>query len=339
MPHDRQLRLPPSLKEQYRFLFLAKHALSDGSPDPEDGTHATYHRELLDTLRGIGLNVTAANSFEALLTKLDVDFVISFLNRGGFLNSEMLAPLLSQYQDVPYLGGSPMVRGVSDDKHLMKRIAQAVRVRTPDWQHLPRGGFIPAEPADPNAQAFIVKPNASSASWGIKVTGTWQEALQHTDHLHAAGHDAIIESWIEGYDLAVPVIGSITPWYLPVVRYEYDGGLRSYEQKRDLVAGREGHQILEPSRLTCEVLRLSDLLLREIWPFDHGRFEFRVDTRTGEVYFIEVNVNCNLWSRKTIAIAARHVGLTHPELLETILCHSLHRQSLLDVQHVPERAA
>jgi D-alanine-D-alanine ligase len=294
---------------------------------------------LLDTLRAIGLNVEAADSFETLLKRPEVDFVISFLNRGGFLHSEMLAPLLSQYHDIPCLGGTPIVRGVSDDKHLMKRIAQALGVRTPDWQYLPRGGFLANEPADRRAEAFIVKPNASSASWGIKVTGSWQEALEHTSLLHAAGHDAIVESWIEGYDLAVPVIGSITPWYLPVVRYEYDGGLRSYEQKRDLVAGREGHQILEPSRLTSEVLRLSDLLLREIWPFDHGRFEFRVDAHTGEIHFIEVNLNCNLWSRKTIAIAARHVGLTHAELLETIICHSLHRQSLLEVQQVPERAA
>ena len=83
----------------------------------------------------------------------------------------------------------------------------------------------------------------------------------------------------------------------------------------------------------------TDLLLREIWPFDHGRFEFRVDASSGEIHIIEVNLNCNLWSRKTIAVAARHVGLTHTEHVETIICHSLHRQSLLDVQQVPERAA
>ena len=63
MPHDRQLKLPPFARDHFRFLFIAKHALSDGSPDPEDGTHATYHRELLDTLRGIGLNVKAAEQF------------------------------------------------------------------------------------------------------------------------------------------------------------------------------------------------------------------------------------------------------------------------------------
>ncbi len=339
MPHDRQLRLPLAVKEQFRFLFLAKHALGDGSPHPDDGTHATYHRELLETLKVLGLQVEAANSFDALFTPPEVDFVISFLNRGGFQNSEMLAPLLSQFHGIPFLGGSPIVRGISDDKHLMKRVAQSLNIPTPDWQHLPRGGFLATEPVDRNAAAFIVKPNASSASWGIRVTGSWHEALEHSERLHAAGHDAIVESWIEGYDLAVPVIGSITPWYLPVVRYDYDGGLRTYEQKRDLVGSREDHQIVEPSRLTCELLRQSDLLLREIWPFDHGRFEFRVDERTGQIYFIEVNLNCNLWSHKTIAIAARHLGLTHPELLETIISHSLHRQALLELQRAPERAA
>lgn len=338
MPHARQLSIPQSVKDNCQFLFLAKHALSDGNPDPEDGTHATYHRELLDTLQEIGLKVRSANSFEVLFSGTDADFVISFLNRAGFHNSEMLAPLLSLYHNMPFLGGSPIVRGVSDDKHLMKRIAQALGVHTPRWQYLPRGGLA-REPDAFEAESYIVKPNASSASWGIEVTATWQEAMEHARRLHAGGHDAIVESRIKGFDLAVPVIGAVSPWFLPVVRYQFDGSFRNYEQKRNLVESREGHSILEPSPLTREVLHLAQLLLEELWPFDHGRFEFRVDARSGRIYFIEVNLNCNLSSWKTIALAARHEGLTHRELVETIICHSLHRQLLLETELQPERAA
>jgi D-alanine-D-alanine ligase len=51
---------------------------------------------------------------------------------------------------------------------------------------------------------------------------------------------------------------------------------------------------------------------------------------TGEVRFLEVNLNCNLWSRKTISMAARQIGWSHRALIETILTESLDRQSLLD---------
>ena len=339
MPHERLLTIPQRIKDSFEFLFLARHALGDGSPDSVDGTHATYHRELLDTLRDIGLSVEPANSFEALLSNPRKDFVISFLNRAGFHNSEMLAPLLCLYHDIPFLGGSAIVRGVSDDKHIMKRIARAIGVRTPDWRYMQRGGLCSDENNYFAADAYIVKPNASSASWGIRVTGSWQEAMEHVQHLHSTCHDAIVESRIEGYDLAVPVIGAITPWYLPVIRYEFDGGFRNYEQKRDLVDSKEGHSVLEPSTVTNEVEYMSGLLLQELWPFDHGRFEFRVDARTGDIYFIEVNLNCNLSSWKTIARASRHIGLEHCELIETIVCHSLSRQSLLNIELQPGRAA
>jgi D-alanine-D-alanine ligase len=70
-------------------------------------------------------------------------------------------------------------------------------------------------------------------------------------------------------------------------------------------------------------------LFREYAPFDYGRFEFRLDVRTGEILFLEVNLNCNLWSRKTIALAASRLGWSHTDLIETILVESLDRQGLL----------
>ena len=54
-----------------------------------------------------------------------------------------------------------------------------------------------------------------------------------------------------------------------------------------------------------------------------------LDEQTGEIHFIEINVNCNLWSQKTIATAARCIGVCHQELIETIVCHSMMRQGLL----------
>jgi D-alanine-D-alanine ligase len=69
--------------------------------------------------------------------------------------------------------------------------------------------------------------------------------------------------------------------------------------------------------------------MREFMPFDYGRFEFRLDVATDEVQFLEVNLNCNLWSRKTISMAAQQIGWSHAELIETILTESLERQGLM----------
>lgn len=326
--HQRCLQIPHREKQQLRFLFLAKHALGDGTPDREDGTHSTYHHELLSTLREIGLQVVASDSFRSLYDQAGYDFVISLYNRAGFRNSEMLAPLLTEQLRLPYLGGSAIVRGVTDDKHWMKRIAQSLCIRTPSWRYYPIGGLDTSPPAF-RYRSLMVKPNASSASWGILHTDQWSSAWRHVQSLHAQGHDVIVESYIDGFDVADPVVGSVRPWFLPIIAYRNEGPLRTYEQKRDLIKSTTVHEPLPQDALFQRIRAASERIVTEIWPFDHGRFEYRVEHGTGKLYFIEANLNCNLWSKKTISAAARQIGVSHAELVETIVCHSLLRQGLI----------
>ncbi|MEO0974381.1 MAG: phosphoribosylglycinamide synthetase, partial [Pseudomonadota bacterium] len=226
-------------------------------------------------------------------------------------------------------GGAPMVRGVTDDKHLMKRLATALGVRTPPWAYYAKHGGEHTPP-DFAYDALIVKPNASSASWGIALHSDWNEALHAVEALQTEGHDVIVEQYIEGVDLAVPVVGSITPWYLPVIRYAGDeGAIRTYEQKRDLVPSSTRHELVDDATLVDAIMRDTQRIVDDLWPFDHGRLEFRFDTNTQQIYFIEMNVNCNLWSQKTIASVAAQIGVSHGELIETIVCHSLCRQGVI----------
>ncbi|MFP5432309.1 MAG: phosphoribosylglycinamide synthetase, partial [Alphaproteobacteria bacterium] len=141
---DRCIRISPADKARLRLLFLAKHARASGQSDAVDGNHALYHHEMRSTLEAIGLHVRVADSYEALFDRPDVDFVVTLLNRGGFQNSEMLAPLLLSWRAMPHMGASPILRGVSDDKYLSKLIAQAHGVPTMAAQVFRRGG-LPAQ--------------------------------------------------------------------------------------------------------------------------------------------------------------------------------------------------
>lgn len=324
--------LPAAAKRDLRILFIAKHARGDGALHPEDGNHAIYHREMADTLDAIGLNLTVADSYEALFGCPDVDFVFPLLNRGGFLNSEMMLPLLCNRLGLPYLGASPILRGLADDKHLSKRAAVAHGLPTAPWAIYRRGAVIEAS-ACPRGGHWVIKPNASSASWGVSEAYDWNAVRAAVVRLHDEGHDAIVEPFIAGHDIEVSVITiDGEPVILPtqIVEQEDPEALRTYQEKRSLVAG-QGYEI-RPME-TCATLRLVEsrarILMREYIPFDYGRFEFPLDVATGEIQFLEVNLNCNLWSRKTIAMAAGQIGWSHTDLIETILTESLDRQNLL----------
>jgi len=325
-------RLPADVRRALRILFIAKHARWDGGLHADDGSHAIYHREMRLALEEIGLNLVLADDYRVLFERPAADFVFPLLNRGGFLNSEMLLPLLCNRLGLPYLGASPILRGLADDKHLSKRMAVARGVPTAPWAIYRRGAPIEAALRPPGPH-FVIKPNASSASWGVSDAHDWKDVRAAVIRLHDEGHDAIVEPFITGHDIEVSVITvGGAPFVLPTQIVEQDdpGLLRTYHEKRNLCAG-QAYEI-RPLAASCDLSLVEARareMMREFMPFDYGRFEFRIDVRTGEILFLEVNLNCNLWSKKTIAMAAAQIGWSHGELVETILAESLRRQGLL----------
>lgn len=316
-------------------LFMAKHALWGGGMHPEDGNHAIYHHEVRTTLEELGLNLQLANSYNVLFTDPGADFVFPLLNRGGFLNSEMLIPLLCNMHRIPYLGAIPFLRGLGDDKSVSKLVSVHAGVPTAPWFCYRRGA--PTEEANlpPSAAGrWVIKPNASSASWGISDAHEWTGVANAIADIHGQGHDAIVEPYLDGYDVQVAFITiDGAPVQLPMLWYEREDTQRlwTYYEKRDLVQNTEKAALkrFDHSDLAPRVSRLAHLVAREFVPFDYGRIEFRVDLKTGEVNFIEINLNCNLWSEKVMAKAAAQAGFSHAELLETILAENWRRNGLI----------
>jgi D-alanine-D-alanine ligase len=330
----RPLTIPEEAKQRLRIMFIAKHAKWDGGLHPDDGNHALYHVEVREILKGLGLNLTLENRYEALFEKPDVDFVFPLLNRGGFLNSEMLLPLLCTRHGIPFLGASPILRGLADDKHLTKMAAAARGVPTAPWAIYRRGAPVERERC-PEGDRLVIKPNASSASWGVQDARDWAGVEAALADIHSQGHDAIVEPFLNGSDVEVPVITiDGEPVILPMLMFEQadPSHLRTYYEKRDLVERAHKYQLVPfgaDDPLCPAIERLTREMLKEFFPFDYGRYEFRVNRETGDVQFLEVNLNANLWSEKVYGRSAQLAGLSQSQLIETILCESLSRHGLL----------
>jgi D-alanine-D-alanine ligase len=328
------LTIPQEAKDRLRIMFIAKHAKWDGGLHPEDGNHALYHVEVREILKGLGLKLVLADNYEDLFANPGVDFVFPLLNRGGFLNSEMMLPLLCTRLGIPYLGASPILRGLSDDKHLSKLCAVARGVPTAPWAIFRRGAPV-TEAGVPMADRMVIKPNASSASWGVMDASDWAGVTRAVAEIHDMGHDAILEPFLNGSDVEVPVItiaGQET--ILPMMLFEQadPSHLRTYYEKRDLVDRAQKYQLVDfdDPVLTPRIAELTTKIMAEFVPFDYGRYEFRVDLERGEVNFLELNLNCNLWSEKVFGRSAKRAGWTQAQLIETILADSLRRHGLIE---------
>ncbi|MCX7863434.1 MAG: phosphoribosylglycinamide synthetase [Novosphingobium sp.] len=329
----RTMRMPAEAREQLRILFIAKHVFWQGGLHHEDGNHALYHREIRQVLEDICVNLLLADSYEALFADPGCDFIFPLLNRGGFLNSEMLLPLLATRLGIPFLGASPILRGLADDKHLTKLEARARGVPTAPWAIYRRGA--PVDPSIcPAADRLVIKPNASSASWGVRDAGGWEAARQAIAEIHDLGHDALVEPFLDGSDVEVPVITcNGLPAMMPMMLFEQadPSHLRTHAEKRDLAERAHKYRLLpfEDGNMADEIALHVKRLAAAFLPFDYGRFEFRFDEATGQLNFLEVNLNCNLWSQKVFGRSAALLGWSHHDLIETILVESLARHGLV----------
>lgn len=323
-------RLPDRLRDTQRLLFIAKHAKWTGGLHPDDGNHAVYHRETREILERMGIPLVIADDYPALFERPDADFVFPLLNRGGFYNSEMLLPLLCNRLGLPYVGASPIVRGLSDDKHLTKLEAAARGVPTAPWALFRRGAPVDVSRCPP-ALRWVIKPNNSSASWGIRDARSRVELTQAIAEVHALDHDALVEPFMEGSDVEVPVITiDGQPAMLPMMIFEQadPSHLRTYQEKRDLVdrSAKYSLRLFDEASMNERLIDYTIRMAEIFRPFDYGRFEFRVDFATGEIRLLEVNLNCNLWSEKVFGRAAVAAGFTQADLIETIVSESMIRQ-------------
>ncbi len=266
------LKLTPQAKRDLKFLFIAKHALSGGGLDGIDGNHSPYHHEMRVILEGLFEKLSVATTFDVLFTDPGVDFVFPLLNRGGFFNSEMLCPILCNRLGLPFLGANPILRGLADDKHLTKLEGRTRGVPTCDWAVYRAGA--PLDPARlPNASRYVIKPNNSSASWGVGDARDWDGVREAVLAIHAEGYDAIVEPFMNGSDVEVPVIEMRgEPFVMPpmLFRQADPTHLRTHEEKRDLVDRKSKYELVPfEAAAAWPQIREMTLKLADIFrPFD-----------------------------------------------------------------------
>jgi D-alanine-D-alanine ligase len=211
--------------------------------------------------------------------------------------------------------------------------AKARGIPTAPWAIYRRGAPVTQDKC-PGGERLVIKPNASSASWGVQDARDWGGVEAAVADIHSQGHDAIVEPFLAGSDVEVPVITiDGAPAIMPMMLFEQADPthLRTYYEKRDLVDRSQKYRLVpfDTAQLMPTIADYTRTMADEFRPFDYGRFEFRVDLDKGEVNFLEVNLQANLWSEKVYGRSAKLAGISQSELIETILYEGLRRHGLL----------
>jgi D-alanine-D-alanine ligase len=244
-------------------------------------------------------------------------------------------PSLLELMQIPYTGCNPRGLILARGKDLSKTLVHYRRVATPAFAVFPMRRKVKRPPR--LALPLIVKSLSEDGSRGIS-----QASVVDSDELLAErvafvheqlGTAAIAEQFIEGRELYVGVLGNNRLKVLPVWELKFGTmggqGIATEKVKHDVNFQERVGIVDGPAKdLAPEVLariqREAKRIYRTLGLDGYARIDFRLAT-DGTPYFIEANPNPEIAKSQEFAMAAKHVGMDYPKLLNRILALGISR--------------
>jgi D-alanine-D-alanine ligase len=293
-------------------------------------------RRVAEALRGAGLEVDECDVDSSLLAALRIEppsCVFPMLH--GETGEDGAIREVLELLGLPYVGAAPAACRIAFDKPVAKETVRRAGITTPSSVCLSAETFRELgarEVMDSLASGLglplIVKPTRGGSALGCSVVRTLAELPGAMVNAYAYGPVALVEQFIEGYEVAVTVVDeSSGPRALPAVGIDPDGGVYDYTA-RYTAGATEFHvpaRISPDSAEACAAVAIC--VHRELGLRDVSRSDLIVD-RAGTVWFLETNVAPGFTETSTVPLAVQAAGLDLGKV-----CVSLVHGALARVSH------
>lgn len=271
---------------------------------------------------------------------------------------EAQVPALLEMLRIPYTGSRVLALALALDKPMTKRVLAFHDLPTPPFQSFERVD----EPIDPDMSfPMFVKPSREGTGMGVSaqsiVHNEQELRRQLRELINRYDQPALVERYIDGREITVGVVGNLRGpvakrlpddeeaprvmaglHFLPPLEVDMDrypveeAGLYTGRVKTELA---EDFYYLCPAPLSQE--RIDDLSFLSAAAFrvlgcrDVARVDFRLDRHNGDQpYILEINPLPGLNPRiSDLVIEARAEGISHAELINSILLYAAARHQLL----------
>lgn len=290
-------------------------------------------RRVAEALRSTGLEVEERDVDAALLPALLADrpaCVVPMLH--GETGEDGAIREVLELLGVPYVGSGPEACRVSFDKPVAKALAARAGVRTPKSVVLPHETFRELGAAAVMellvarlGLPLMVKPTRSGSALGCSVVHAPEELPGAMVSAYAYGPVALLEQFIAGDEVAVPVVDDGSgPRPLPAVGIAPDGGVYDYTAR--YTAGSTDFTVpaeLSPE-ITEECARVALTVHQALGLRDVSRSDLIVDAE-GTVWFLEVNVAPGFTETSTVPLSVQAAGLELGKLMAAVVQSAAHR--------------
>ncbi len=267
------------------------------------------------------------------LRRVRPQFCFNVCEGFGGESREAQMPALLEALGLPYSGPAPLAAAVTQDKPTTKRLLTAAGLPTPEFEVLEcpdaaLGCLLPFP--------LFVKPSHEGTGMGVQnesiVNNHAQLRAQVDRILRRYRQPALVERFIPGRELTCGVVGNNGDLQvLPVLEVDFAGyppdllPVYSSKHKNDLDhLFRYRCPAPLPQAVARKVKRLTIETFVVTGCRDYGRVDFRL-TPQGQLYILEINALPGITPRSDMTMMAKASGLTHAQLVASVLTAALKR--------------
>ncbi len=210
---------------------------------------------------------------------------------------------------IPYTGSGPEASELAFDKVLSKKIFADNGIPTPKYEILGPGQRRTMQ------LPVVVKPVRQGSSIGVHIVADESRWLASYSDALVHGGEVLVESFIEGSELTVGLVGDQV---LPVLEIRAPKGFYDYQAKytKGVTEYIVPAPIPEERARTCQQLAVR--VFESLGCRDMARVDFRMNSK-GELFVLELNSIPGFTETSLLPKSARAAGIEFPELCDRIL--------------------
>lgn len=174
---------------------------------------------------------------------------------------------------------------------------------------------------------LVVKPNQLGSSIGMTISNNKRQIKLGIEQAFKHDNEVMIEAFISGRELTVPVLGNKKLQALPVIEIVPKGGSEFFDFRAKYNPDFSDEIVPAPiTQSLAKKLQATAVLI-------HGLLGCRGVTRSdfivtpkGEIYFLEINTIPGMTSNSLVPKSAKAAGISYSQLLDKVIQLALNKE-------------
>lgn len=280
-------------------------------------------------IREIGFNVKNV-SYDLASLKLLSNFkgiVFSICEMTGGSFREALIPSFCELNNLSYVFSSPNVMLNTLDKNVCNFLVRQMGINVPDWIYITNISQLNQHSFDD--YPYIVKLSHEGSGIGISNSSVVHNANMLDRRVRKMFESfnlpIIVQKYIDGAELTIGIVGSnANPESLGLIEVLLNESLVYGILEKENAGEKVSYKAYENKNITKIIKSHSEKIYSKLGCRDAARLDFRVDKKTNEPYFIEVNPLPHLHPVIGDFCRSAYVsGYSYHEIIEKIIRSSI----------------